>query len=413
MAINPQRARFLLGVLFRKIIDHRSGFDKAFREMVRNYGIHGSEASSLYRLSYKILNYYNTVKFMASYNGYGPRLNNVLDYLYVKNFDIESILEDVRELSRSLSNTLRLALLYGYPSWLISDLYRKIPISELENILKSLNKKKKWLRVNTYKTTIEEALYCLEKTGVRVKQHGFFPDVLQLEDPFMKLGNNICYRRGLVIPQDIGSYIATLLTKSIHGEFVDTCSAPGLKLLQVITQSRVTRVISVDLSEKRARFIPLIINRYIGDFFKYIVVVSDAKTLDINVTNTYSLIDAPCSNLGAVYADPVVKLHLSKKTLRKLHLIQKSLLLNTLRYSKVVYYMTCSIHPFEGEEVVERVMSRLGRKIMLEKPIEEYNLLKHFLSKGYKGYDYSNEVFRIQPHIVNGQGFFIAVFRVD
>lgn len=412
MSVNPQKARFFLGMLLKKILFQKTSLDRAFSEIVKKYEIGGREARNLYVLSYKVLTYYHSIRFMASYSGFKPRLSNLLEYLYVKNFDIDSVISEVREVAQPLSHTLRLALTYGYPSWFIRDLYGKLPTTVLESILKSLNERKRWLRVNTLKTTTEEAIGCLERTGLRVRQHRDLKEILLVEDAFIKIGNNTCVKAGLVIPQDISSYIATLLIRDIRGDFIDACSAPGLKLIQVMSQNKDPRVISVDISELRARTIPMLVQTSIGNISRYFIVVGDSKSLQFNTRDTTVLIDAPCSNTGAIYADPVVKLHLTKKTLRQLSFTQKSLLNNALKYAHTIYYMTCSIHPLECEEVIDNLMRKRRDEIELVTPIDEQHYLRPFFNKGYMGYEYSGEVYRIYPNVVHGQGFFISIFQV-
>ena len=57
----------------------------------------------------------------------------------------------------------------------------------------------------------------------------------------------------------------------------------------------------------------------------------------------------------------------------------------------------------EGEEVIKRIIEE-----DLAEPIK-INLPK--LTTGYRGYSFSKKVYRTQPHIINGQGFFIALLE--
>ncbi len=70
--------------------------------------------------------------------------------------------------------------------------------------------------------------------------------------------------------------------------------------------------------------------------------------------------------------------------------------------------MTCSIHPLEGEEVVDYVVRRLGLRVKFgEIPIND------FIDRGYQGYTSSNYTRRIYPHRIKGQGFFLALLEVE
>lgn len=407
MSINPQKARFYATILLNRITKNKTGFDAEFSQLVRKYNVSPRESAVLYRLLYKLLTYYHSVKFLASYHGFSPRVNGVIEYLYTRGFDFDLILDEVKEAASTLSPTLRISILYGYPSWFIRELYGKTSPESLELALKSLNEKKRWLRVNSLKTSKEEALECLEKTGVKVKPHPEFNELLLVSDPFIKVGGNECVKKGLVIPQDISSYISTMLINVDQGDLVDACSAPGVKLLQIYSLNKPSRIISVDISEKRLRTLLKIIEYYVGKPYSVIVINADSAKNHYNTNNATIVIDAPCSNSGAIYSDPAIKLHLSKRSLRKLSLTQRNILENSLTQGKLIYFMTCSIHPSEGEEVIDHILEKHENKVTLETSIQLPGV-----SKGYSGYKSTSRVYRIQPHEVNGQGFFIAILRV-
>ncbi|MEM2524543.1 MAG: RsmB/NOP family class I SAM-dependent RNA methyltransferase [Desulfurococcaceae archaeon] len=405
--VHPQKQKLLLALLLKAVLKHDIAFDKAFSLLVKKHGLSSREAGLLYRAFYKVIIYYHTIRFMSAYSGFGPRIGGLVEYLYARNFDVDCILDEVKELSHSLSPTLQLALLHGYPSWFVRDLHGKLPLNELENMLRSLNDRKRWVRVNTAKTSIEDAIECLERSGLRVKQHREFKEMLLLEDPFAKIGDNECLKEGLVVPQDISSYASTLALENVHGDFIDACSAPGIKLIQVLSRATITRTIAVDISEKRASVIPKLVNSFLGTVPNLIVVTGDSRTLHYNVKGAAVLVDSPCSNSGAIYADPVVKLHLSRKRLKRLQLVQKALLENCLKHAEKLFFVTCSVHPLEGEEVVDYLVEKYSGKIEL------LQLKLPYVDKGYMGYRCSSSAFRIYPHRVNGQGFFITALRVQ
>jgi len=366
------------------------------------------EASLYYKLFYKLVVYYHTIRFLSSYNGFGHSVSGIVEYLFSRAFDLDRILDEARELSHSLSPILKLSILYGYPSWFIRDLYGKLPSNELESMLKSLNEKKRWLRVNTLKTTIEDAVECLEKTSIRVKRHEYYEDVLLVEDPFVKIGVNECISKGYVIPQDITSYTAISLVTSQIEDFVDACSAPGVKLIQVYSQLNPRRLVSVDIDFDRLTTTRKLVSKFTSRDYNVIYVNADSAFLQLNLPNSFILVDAPCSNTGAIYGDPTVKLYITKKKIQKLSILQKRILVNALRNGRKIYYMTCSIHPLEGEEVVDYVVRRLGLRVKFgEIPIND------FIDRGYQGYTSSNYTRRIYPHRIKGQGFFLALLEVE
>lgn len=406
MSINPQKTKFYAAILLNRILRSKVSFDSAFSELTKKYSISPRESFILYKLLYKATLYYHSLRFLAGYYGYPPRVNGVVEYLYMKGFNFEAVLDEIREIASTLSPILRASITYGYPEWFVRDLYTKLPHEGLESILRSLNEKKRWLRVNTFKTSIEDALECLEKTGVRVKPHREFNDLILVNDPFIKIGNNKCVKKGLVIPQDISSYIATLIISASEGDVIDACSAPGVKLLQMYSHYQPRRMIAVDLNERRLGVLRKLIETYIGKPFNIIVVNSDSARMQINSHSASVVIDAPCSNSGAIYSDPAIKLHLTRKSMKRLSLVQRNILENNLMNGRITYFMTCSIHPSEGEEVIDYILSKHGSKIA-----PKDNVHIPGLTKGYPGFRSSDVVYRIQPHVVNGQGFFISILE--
>jgi len=406
--INPDKAKFYTVAVLNMIIGGKLSFDKAFSDVVRRYRVPPREAKALYKLLYKVLIYYHTIKFLANYHGFKHRVTGIVDYLYTKGFEVDRVYEEASTLASSLSPVMRISLLYGYPSWFVRDLYGKMPTAELERMLKSLNEKKRWLRVNTEKTSLERALECLDKTGLRVKVHPEIQELLLVEDPFEKIGLNPCVREGLVIPQDISSLIATRLLVDIAGDFIDACSAPGVKLLQVLTERRPRRVLAIDLSVKRLGTLLTILSVFYSRAPQVVVVNADSSTISLNVQSPIILVDAPCSNSGAVYSDPAVKIHMTRKTIWRHSVVQRRILKNMLRHGGKVFFMTCSVHPAEGEELIDDLLNTVGNRAKIVE-IKETRYVK----RGYAGYRYSNYYRRIYPQDVNGQGFFIAVMEAS
>ena len=114
------------------------------------------------------------------------------------------------------------------------------------------------------------------------------------------------------------------------------------------------------------------------------------------------LLDAPCSNSGAVSKDPGVKIHLTPSKVRHYSEIQRDLISRAIKHtSNLVVYSTCSIMPEEGEEVIATVHDavRLVRKYSWSSP-------------GYRVVDFHDKVMRFFPHKHLTEAFFLAVMEV-
>lgn len=405
MVIKPDKALFLTTLILRQVVIVGVGFNKAYRRLVRKYRLREREAEEYYRLLYNTIMYYYTLKYLAGYHGFKPTIQGVVNYLSKKNFEWQLVEDEIENLTRGLSALTRISLRYGYPTWLIRDLSGRMPLADLESMLRSLNDKKRWLRVNTAKYSVEEAITCLEESGLEFRRHEVFHEVLQLKNPFKKIGSNPCVMRGLVIPQDVSSYIVGQVAKIFSsGDLLDACSAPGLKLTQLLVNSRISRVVAADISEKRVHSLLKISKTLYGGVHPLVMAMQgDSRRVSYSREFNFTLLDAPCSNSGAIYDDPAIKLHLSKKQIRRMHLLQYSLLTSLLKHSKQVLFATCSIHPLEGEEVIERLLR--------EHKVELVRVEYPYLEDSYGGYTFTHSTHRVYPHKIRGQGFYVALIR--
>jgi 16S rRNA (cytosine967-C5)-methyltransferase len=405
LVIRLDKARFLTTLILRQVTTIGIGFNKAYKSLVRRYGLREHEAEEYYKLLYNVVMYYYTLKFLAGYYGLKPAVQGIVDYLYKKNFTWQLVEEDIESITKGLPALTRISLRYGYPAWLVKDLAGKMPLTELETMLKALNDKKRWLRVNTSRYSIEEALSCLEESGLEFKRHEVFHEVLQLKNPFKKVGSNPCVLRGLVVPQDVSSYIVGQVAQILcSGDLLDACCAPGLKLTQVLAGSKVNRVIAVDISEKRIYSVFKLLRTLQGGSNPLVILTQgDSRKVTYSREFDSVLLDAPCSNSGTVYDDPVVKIHLSRKRIRHMHLLQYSLLTSLIKHSRLVLFTTCSIHPLEGEEVIE--------KLTKEHEVELIKVKYPYLESSYEGYTITRSTYRIHPHKTQGQGFYVALIR--
>ncbi len=403
MVITLEKARFLVNMILRSIVIEGRGFNSAYRALVRRYGFGEHEAEQYYKFLYNVVTYYSTLKFIARYYGFKSNIQGIIEYLYRKNFTWRLIKEDIEDVARNFSKFMRISLLYSYPSWFVKDLSGKLSLTDLEAMLKSLNEKKRWLRVVTSKCTPKEAISCLEKTGLNVEPHKIFHEVLLLKNPFKKIGNNPCVLNGIVIPQDISSYIVGLIAQNTASEnFLDACCAPGLKLMQVLSSSKVKRVVAVDLSEKRIRVAVKILNLLTNRADPRVIILGgDSRRVIYSGKFDFALLDAPCSNSGALYDDPALKIRLSKKLIKRTQRIQYSLLSSIIKQSRLVLYATCTVHPLEGEEVIE--------KLVKEHDVELVKVKYPYLESAYAKYTVSQSTYRIYPHRIQGQGFFVAL----
>ncbi len=360
---------------------------------------------SLYRLGYNTINYYYSIRWLAAKNGYGSKPSSVASYFMSQGFSIKKIQSIIRSEAGKLSRLKRISLIYSYPEYLVRDLLKHLSEKELERILESLNTRKRWLRINLLKTSIEKALDCLDDTGVLYERHDYLDYLLYVKEPkWRPIGRNKCVLKGYVVSQDVSSVLTIEAMKPFRKTLLDACSAPGLKLSLIHMFRDKIFSLGIDSSKKRILSEYRLLNKLGVDMDKILLVHSSSLDIVFNKSFEQALVDAPCSGLGAVYSDPAVKINTSKRSkLNHYHMKQYRLLKNILKYSDIVVYVTCSIHPLEGEAVIEKIVrENLAEPIEIDKP---------YLSKAYPGYTVSDTTYRINPYIVKGQGFYIAFLK--
>lgn len=379
------------------------GFDEAVRTTMRRIKLDKREKRSAYILAYQtVVNYYG-LKYLAEKKGLGDDVKAVVNLLEKLNYDFKTYLELIDEITREMPIEERMAKKYSYPLWVVKELLKHLSVSEVEKTLRNLNEKKRWARVNTVNATLEEALKCLENEGVRFQRHPKFEDFLRITDPFYPIGGSKCFRKELLIPEDLSSYVLVeSLMKYVVPPLLDSCSAPGVKLFHLLSKNASLRGIAVDYSSKRLWYAVEILKTYVNQG-RVLLINGDSRILSYRNRFSTIVLDAPCSGSGAVYGDPSVKLRLTREHVRKHALIQYELMRNVIKQGENIVYITCSILPIEGEMIVQRIYK--------ETRAEFRDLAGDYIDPAYPGYDVSHKTFRIYPHRVEGQGFFISVLR--
>ena len=400
----PNQLEFFLIMVLNYIVKAHVSYDKAFKTIVKRYNLPKWSLRIFYKIGYYTVNYYYTLRWLAAKNGYGVKPAGIVAYFSRIGFSIRRAQAIIREETKQLSTSMRLSLIYSYPEFIVKDLLKHMPPREVEKILMKLNEKKRWLRINLLKTSIEEAHACLEEENILFKPIDYPEYMLFVEHPkWEPIGRTKCVSEGLVVPQDIAS---AYVVEAIRPEksLLDACSAPGLKLSLAYMLNDKLSSIAVDASSKRILIEQKLLDRLGVPTQRVLLINSDSSSISFNKVFDYAIVDAPCSGLGAVYSDPAVKINTSRRSkLEHYHEVQYKILKNTLKYAEKVVYSTCSIHPMEGEEVIKRIIEE-----DLAEPVK-INLPR--LATGYRGYSFSKKVYRTQPHVINGQGFFIAVLE--
>nr|MDO8091750.1 RsmB/NOP family class I SAM-dependent RNA methyltransferase [Candidatus Sigynarchaeota archaeon] len=321
----------------------------------------------------------------------------------------KNVLKKVKEINveesiNELDKNEQISLKCFHPTFLVNKFVEILGRDEAVKLMNSYNQKKTvWLRVNTLKSSIEEAVQALQEKGAAVKQDKHFPEVFRLLETETPVPLTSIFQDRTIIIQDKASIAAVYALDPKPGErILDACAAPGMKTSLISQKMRNTGLITaVDNNEAR-------LNK-----MKELLEISGVENVEFMLADSRNfsegeydkiLVDAPCSSSGVIQSSPEIKWRLSQKKVDMYASIQKDILENTLNLLKkngTLVFSTCSVFPEEGEQIIDEVMGRV--KIVRPKILG---------TQGYKGYECSPKVKRLFPHKHDTLGFFICKMRL-
>lgn len=309
---------------------------------------------------------------------------------------------EVLRASEGLPPPKRMSLKFSIPPLLAERLVSLLGEKEAEELAQSFRRRTVWIRA-TAPDTREELEAYLRSIGVRFSQDRDLSYVYRLEvqedEPLPEVPPS------LGIYQDKASVLVVeALARNLEDALIlDAAAAPCLKTQLLSVKLPTSTIIAADISSSR---IAICKNFLRGSRGRIDLVQVDSSSLLLSREVDAALIDAPCTNSGAISKDPGFRLalwDLSYEDLVKLRRQQEKLLgraLDILRRRGVAVYSTCSLFPEEGEDVIASFLER----VVLSPAIAS-------LSPGYPGYNFARYVGRTFPHIHRTEGFFIALLR--
>jgi len=416
----------VLHIVMTKHVSHDRAFQAALREYKK--AARYVPLKVLYRVSHGIVSDYYLLRYAEQkiYGSRGSARRMARLWLLLRGLESEHLaqyIDSVERLRRKLVKSLprrietveelldgvedtaeRLSVTYSFPRWFVEVFLELLGHHETEKLLAALNEERWWIRVNTLKTDVDTVAERLLEKGVVVRRDpdlSYMLEVVDFSEPLHHLDE---MWRGEIVFQDKAS---ALVVEALHPEPGDTifdlAAAPGVKdaLIMQLTGNR-ARIVAVDVSWERLKRTKRLLKLYGVDMSRVELVHADSRELQLRVTPDKVILDAPCTSSGAMGKDPAIKMHLEDPAwVRRFPVLQREMLGKALAYrSSYIVYAVCSILPFEGEEHI----SELYSKLELEDP-------RIPGSPGYKPYKFRERVRRLLPHVHNTQGFFIAGLR--
>ena len=254
----------------------------------------------------------------------------------------------------------RLAVLYSYPEWLIQRWVTHLGNEETESFCQASNQiPPTTVRVNTLKTTVAAMAGSFKNLGFFVEPGKFVPETLHLRSIRTDLSSLDHYKRGDFQVQDEASQVIAHLLQPQPGErILDACAGLGAKSTHL-----------AQLMENQGEIIALD-----NQGWKLTRLMENAQRLGITCIEPVErdvlelassgdefsfdriLLDAPCSGLGVIRRNPDIKWKVKPKDFRRLHLVQKKMLVRLaplLKPGGVLLYATCTVSEEENEETVK------------------------------------------------------------
>ena len=299
------------------------------------------------------------------------------------------------------------------PEWCLPRL-RKVFGENLEAELEALNQEAPLdMRVNTLKTTREEAAKALGKENFYVTPTPYSPWGLRL-DRRGALFATKTFRDGWIEVQDEGSQLVALLGNPQPGDkVIDFCAGAGGKTLALAAMMKNKgRLLAWDTSETRLAQSAKRFARAGVDNVQRHVLTSETDSFIKRHKDSADLvvIDAPCSGSGTWRRNPDLKWRFSESDLAEIVAIQRNILDSAQRLVKKggkLLYITCSVFEDENESQLKQFLTK-HPDFMVADTHEIWN--KHTRPES-AGDD--SRLLRLSPYLTGTDGFFAALLQKD
>jgi len=303
---------------------------------------------------------------------------------------------------------LHLSVSQSYPLWLV---HRWLEEMGAEGTLKVCADNNQiappTLRANTLKISRDRLIEALKEKGLEPFPTTYSKEGIVLKDP-PPVSELPSLKEGLYVIQDEASQLVSAILDPKPGEkILDACAAPGSKTTHMAQRmGNEGEIVALDLTTGKLRLIEEACLRLNVKNVK--VMKGDAyRPLPIPENQRFDriLADVPCSGFGTLRRNPDLKWRKGEEDIRRLSLIQASILSNLSQYLKkggTLVYSTCTIFREENEDVVEAFL-KSHPEFVLDDLLKTLPTISHrFVQNGY---------FKTFPQGNGMDGFFVARLR--
>jgi 16S rRNA (cytosine967-C5)-methyltransferase len=282
----------------------------------------------------------------------------------------------VEALLRDDSTPESAAIKHSAPLWLAQMWWRELGPEDARALLAACNEPQEAaFRVNTLRTDVESVIIRLGDAGVTAGPAGSgaphapveskrrtaseWPlsaaEMIVVEGQTGDLVPELIVA-GELTPQSRGSAAVVEVLDPQPGEHIlDLCAGPGIKTGQIAARMGDRgEVISVESDPERAAEVAAQATRL--GLRSVTVIEADATEAGMAPGFDRVLLDAPCSDLGALASRPDARWRKSPATIERLVEVQSQLLrrgLEALRPGGTLVYSTCTISKRENEDAID------------------------------------------------------------
>jgi NOL1/NOP2/sun family putative RNA methylase len=265
-------------------------------------------------------------------------------------------------------------------------------------LIDTLDGLRKTFRVNTLKCSEDKFLSFTKMNPAKE----ILPLAYSKEKGF-PIGNTMEFFSGMIHTQTLSSMVPPLALGPKPQEHVlDIAAAPGGKTTQMSAMMRNSGIIVAN-DPKIGRLSVLVGNMRRLGALNIIVTRGDGRRIQYKGMFDRVLLDAPCSSMGSSLS---AFRTLDRDRIRDMARVQRKLALasfDALKPGGKMLYSTCTFAKEENEEVVKFLLESRQDARLEQVPLE----LPHDGGLSEYGAEFK-KVWRIQPHHLKSEGFFIA-----
>jgi 16S rRNA (cytosine967-C5)-methyltransferase len=259
------------------------------------------------------------------------------------------------------------AFAHSAPLWLVKLWWEELGPERARSVLAAANRPaERALRVNPDRITVAEAIERLSEEGLTLEPaEGPWP--MAPPELIIARGNLAAAEQaageGLVVMQSRGSAaVVEVLDPQVGERVLDLCAGPGIKTGQIASRvGRQGNMVAVEISADRAEQVATQVERL--GYHHVLVAETDGRRGEILSTFDRALVDAPCSDLGALASRPDARWRKSPAVIDRLLELQAALLDRaavSIRPGGTLVYSTCTISRRENADQVTALAERSG-----------------------------------------------------